>query len=59
MIRIWRGKEPADLAKARLAAISPLTAGALNEAGHIATVVAEVYTSRGLVAAIHSHIGRS
>jgi uroporphyrinogen III methyltransferase / synthase len=40
------------LHKARLAAISPLTAEVLAELGYAPTAVAEVYTTSGLVAAI-------
>ncbi len=41
-----------SLAKTQLAAISPLTAEVLNELGHMASIVAEAYTSDGLVDAI-------
>ncbi len=41
-----------DLKQSRLAAISPLTAGVLREAGHEPTVVASEYTTAGLIAAI-------
>jgi uroporphyrinogen III methyltransferase/synthase len=41
-----------DLRKSRLAAISPLTAGVLKECGFPAAVVANTYTTDGLVAAI-------
>ncbi len=41
-----------DLRKARLAAISPLTAGVLNDAGYPADVVADKYTTEGLLATI-------
>ncbi len=42
----------ADLHKARLAAISPLTAGVLNELGYQAAAEARQYTMSGLVEAI-------
>ena len=38
-----------ELKKTKLAAISPLTAGVLQEAGYSATVVAEEYTTDGLL----------
>jgi uroporphyrinogen III methyltransferase/synthase len=41
-----------ELRKTRLAAISPLTAGALAELGFPAAIVAESYTAEGLVDAI-------
>lgn len=41
-----------DLARTQLAAISPLTAGVLEEAGFAATAVADPYTTAGIVAAI-------
>ena len=41
-----------DLAKAKLAAISPITAGVLAEAGFPAAAVAEQYTTDGLIDAI-------
>ncbi|MEM9187388.1 MAG: uroporphyrinogen-III C-methyltransferase [Planctomycetota bacterium] len=41
-----------DLRKTKLAAISPLTAGAMNECGHAAAAVAREYTAEGVVAAI-------
>jgi uroporphyrinogen III methyltransferase/synthase len=41
-----------DLRRAKLAAISPLTAGALSEAGYTAATVASLYTTAGLVEAI-------
>lgn len=41
-----------DLRKSKLAAISPLTAGVLAEAGHTASAVATQYTTPGLIAAI-------
>jgi len=41
-----------DLQKTRLAAISPLTAEVLAEAGHPAAVVASEYTTAGLLTAI-------
>lgn len=41
-----------SLRNAKLAAISPLTAGVLKEAGHPPTVVAEEYTTEGLLRAI-------
>ncbi|MCA9259321.1 MAG: uroporphyrinogen-III C-methyltransferase [Planctomycetales bacterium] len=41
-----------DLARARLVAISPLTAGVLAEAGQPATAVADTYDAEGVVAAI-------
>jgi uroporphyrinogen III methyltransferase/synthase len=41
-----------DLRRAKLVAISPLTAGALAEAGHKAAAVADVYTTSGLIDAI-------
>ncbi len=40
------------LRKTRLAAISPLTAGVLNEAGYPPAIVAETYTSDGIISAI-------
>jgi uroporphyrinogen III methyltransferase/synthase len=42
------------LAQARLAAISPLTAGVLADAGYPAAAVASEYTTEGLIAAILS-----
>lgn len=44
-----------NLKQAKLAAISPLTAGVLAEAGYAPTVVASQYTTDGLVAAILEH----
>ncbi len=41
-----------NLASTRLAAISPLTAGVLEEAGFSVTVVAETYTTAGVLDAI-------
>ena len=41
-----------DLARAQVAAISPLTAGVLEEAGLSVAAVAEPYTTAGVVAAI-------
>ncbi|MEQ8837238.1 MAG: uroporphyrinogen-III synthase, partial [Lacipirellulaceae bacterium] len=41
-----------SLKKTKLAAISPLTAGVLSEAGYEAEIIAEDYTSEGLVEAI-------
>jgi uroporphyrinogen III methyltransferase/synthase len=41
-----------DLAKAKLAAISPITAGVLAEAGFPAAAVASQYTTDGLIDAI-------
>jgi len=41
-----------DLKKSKLAAISPLTAGVLTEAGYPPTVVAQQYTTEGLLDAI-------
>jgi uroporphyrinogen III methyltransferase / synthase len=41
-----------DLRRAKLAAISPLTAGALAEAGYNAATVATTYTTAGLIDAI-------
>lgn len=41
-----------SLAKTKLVAISPLTAGVLREAGYQASVVADEYTSAGLVETI-------
>lgn len=43
---------PIDSHIVRLAAISPLTAGVLEELGHTADVVAEQFTAEGVVAAI-------
>jgi uroporphyrinogen III methyltransferase/synthase len=42
----------ADLAKAKLAAISPITAGVLAEAGFPPAAVASQYTTDGLIDAI-------
>jgi uroporphyrinogen III methyltransferase/synthase len=41
-----------ELGKTKLAAISPLTAGVLADAGYPPNVVADVYTAEGLLAAI-------
>jgi uroporphyrinogen III methyltransferase/synthase len=41
-----------NLRRAKLAAISPLTAGVLTELGYHATAMAEPYTTKGLVEAI-------
>ncbi len=41
-----------ELRNTKLVAISPLTAGVLEEAGYLPTVVAEEYTTEGLVRAI-------
>ena len=46
-----------DLARAELAAISPLTAGVLEEAGHAVAAVATAYTAAGIVDAILAHTG--
>jgi uroporphyrinogen-III synthase len=46
-----------SLHKTRLAAISPLTAEVLAELGYSAAIVAESYTSDGLVEAIRSNVG--
>jgi uroporphyrinogen III methyltransferase/synthase len=48
----------ADLRHTKLAAISPLTAGVLADAGYPATAVATEYTSAGLVAAILAASGK-
>lgn len=48
LIQLWGD----DLRRARLAAISPLTAEQLAEAGFPADVVASEYTTEGLIAAI-------
>ncbi len=48
-----------ELGRAKLAAISPLTAGVLAEAGYPAAVVATEYTTAGLVAAILAASGDS
>jgi uroporphyrinogen III methyltransferase/synthase len=48
-----------DLRQAKLAAISPLTAGVLTELGYQATAVAEPYTAEGLVEAILAFEGGS
>jgi uroporphyrinogen III methyltransferase/synthase len=42
----------ADLQKAKLTAISPLTAGVLSELGYEASAVGSPYTSEGLVQAM-------
>jgi uroporphyrinogen III methyltransferase/synthase len=42
----------ADLRQAKLAAISPLTAGVLADAGFTVTAIATEYTANGLTAAI-------
>ncbi len=47
------------LSKTKLAAISPLTAEVLAEAGYPAAVVAKSYTSEGIIAAILDHASRS
>jgi uroporphyrinogen III methyltransferase / synthase len=47
-----------DLRRTKLAAISPLTAGVLVDAGYPATAVATEYTSAGLVAAILAASGK-
>jgi uroporphyrinogen III methyltransferase/synthase len=47
--------EDVDLGGARLAAIGPVTADALREAGREPTVVAEGHTIEALVAAIEAH----
>ena len=44
-----------DLARTQLAAISPLTAGVLEEAGFQAAAVADPYTTTGIVDAILQH----
>jgi uroporphyrinogen III methyltransferase / synthase len=41
-----------ELGNARLAAISPLTAGVLQDAGFVSTAIAEPYTTAGIVEAI-------
>lgn len=46
-----------DLARAKLAAISPLTAGVLKEAGFEAAAVPHIYTTAGVVNAILAHAG--
>jgi len=48
-----------DLRRARLAAISPLTADVLAGAGYPAEVIASQYTTTGLVEAILQHADRS
>jgi uroporphyrinogen III methyltransferase/synthase len=48
-----------SLRKTNLAAISPLTADVLAEAGYPAAVVAKIYTSDGVVAAILDHASRN
>jgi uroporphyrinogen III methyltransferase/synthase len=47
-----------DLRRTKLAAISPLTAGVLADAGYPAAAVATEYTSAGLVAAILAASGK-
>ena len=41
-----------DLKQTKLAAISPLTAGVLQEAGFVSTAIAEPYTTAGIVDAV-------
>ncbi|MEM6799553.1 MAG: uroporphyrinogen-III synthase, partial [Planctomycetota bacterium] len=41
-----------ELRKTNIAAISPLTAGVFDEAGHAAAVTADEYTADGVVEAI-------